>query len=188
MVSRTAAAKNRGQGLEIGGQRSGGTEPSTLAAFCLEAIARHNKPDAVSEKRGDEWVRISGEEFVRRVRHIALGLSDLGIHPGDRVALISENRPEWSIADLALLSIGAVTVPIYTTQAVDQIQFILTDSGARALMISGGKILKHAREGFEGMDQLEHVVVFETKSAAGVPRATTLESIEACGAVIARED
>ena len=194
-MSSAVAAKNRGQGSEAGGQRSEisgqrseGTEPSTLAALCLEAIARHNKPDAVSEKRGDEWARISSAEFGRRVRHIALGLSDLGIRAGDRVALISENRPEWSIADLAILSIGAVTVPIYTTQAVDQIQFILTDSGARALMISGGKILKHAREGFAGMDQLEHVVVFDTKSAADVRRATTLETIEARGATIESED
>ena len=187
-MSSPAAAKDKGQRSEVGGQRSEGAEPSTLAGLCLEAIARHNKPDAVSEKRGDEWVRISSAEFVRRVRHIALGLSDLGINAGDRVALISENRPEWSIADLAILSIGAVTVPIYTTQAVDQIQFILTDSGARALMISGGKILKHARQGFDGMNQLEHVVVFDAKSAPGVERATTLESIEARGAAMERED
>ena len=187
-MSSAAAAESRGQRSEVGDPKLDGTEPSTLAALCLEAIARHNKPDAVSEKRGDEWVRISAEEFVRRVRHVALGLSDLGINAGDRVALISENRPEWSIADLAILSIGAVTVPIYTTQAVDQIQFILTDSGARALMISGGKILQHARPGFDGLDQLEHVVVFDTKSAAGVERATTLETIEARGAAIERED
>ena len=194
-MSSAAAAKNKGQRSEaagqrseISGQRSDGTEPSTLAGLCLEAIARHDKPDAVSEKRGDQWVRISSAEFVRRVRHIALGLSDLGIHAGDRVALISENRPEWSIADLAILSIGAVTVPIYTTQAVDQIRFILTDSGARALMISGGKILKHARPGFDGLDQLEHIVVFDSQSAPGVPRATTLESIKGRGAAMERED
>ena len=64
----------------------------------------------LKQDEGDEWVRISAAEFVRRVRHISLGLSDLGIRAGDRVALISENRPEWSIADLAILSIGAVTV------------------------------------------------------------------------------
>src|SRR5258708_1128069 len=159
-----------------------------MAGFGLERIARHNKPDAVSEKRGDQWVSISAEEFVRRVRRIALGLSELGIHPGDRVALISENRPEWSIADLAILSIGAITVPIYTTQAVDQIEFILTDSGARALMISGGRVLKHARAGFEGLRQLEYVIVFDAKSATGIDRATTLESIEARGATIEREE
>ena len=177
----SAVAKSRDQKSEVRGQTA------TLPGFCLEAIARHNKPDAVSEKRGDEWVSISATEFVERVRRIALGLNDLGIKAGDRIALISENRPEWSIADLAILSAGAVTVPLYTTQAVDQIEFILTDSGARALMISGGKVLKHARKGFEGLRQLEHVIVFDTKSVTGVDCARTLESIEARGATIERE-
>jgi long-chain acyl-CoA synthetase len=161
---------------------------STLPAVCLEAIARHDKPDAVSEKRDGQWVRISAAEFVRRVRHIALGLADLGINARDRVALISENRPEWSIADLAILSAGAITVPIYTTQSIDQIQFILRDCGARALLVSGGRVLKHARKGFEELGQLEHVVVFDSESARGLPGATTLESIEARGAAIDRED
>ena len=161
---------------------------STLPAVCLEAIRRHDKPDAVSEKRDGEWVRISAAEFVRRVRHIALGLAEMGIHPRDRVALISENRPEWSIADLAILSAGAVTVPIYTTQSIDQIQFILRDCGARALLVSGGRVLKHARKGFDGLPQLEHVVVFDSESARDLEQATSLESIEARGAAIDRED
>ena len=158
--------------------------PSTLAGVCLQAIARHDKPDAVSEKRHDQWVRISAAEFCRRVRHIALGLADLGIRSQDRVALISENRPEWSIADLAILSVGAVTVPIYTTQSIDQIKFILEDSGTRALLISGGRVLKHARQGFAGVQQLEHVVVFDSEAARGLDGATALESVEARGAAI----
>lgn len=160
---------------------------SSLPAFSLEAIARHNKPDTVSEKRGGQWIHVSALEFVRRVRHIALGLAELGIRAEDRVALISENRPEWSIADLAILSTGAVTVPIYTTQSIDQIEYILKDSGARALLISGGRVLKHALKGFEKAEQLEHVVVFDTDSAQHVERATTLESIESRGAAIERE-
>jgi long-chain acyl-CoA synthetase len=151
-------------------------------------MAWHNKPDAVSEKRDGKWLRIPATEFVRRVRHIALGLSSLGIQSGDRVALISENRPEWSIVDLAILSVGAVTVPIYTTQSIDQIQFILEDSGTRALMISGGRVLKHARQGFEGLDQLEYVVVFDPEATQGLERATSLESVEARGAAIEREN
>jgi long-chain acyl-CoA synthetase len=162
--------------------------PSTLAGVCLQAIARHDKADAVSEKRQGEWVHISSAEFVRRVRHVALGLVDLGIRQKDRVALISENRPEWSIADLAILSIGAVTVPIYTTQSVEQIQFILEDSGARALLISGGRVLKHALPGFSAVPQLEHLVVFDAETARGQERATPLESIEARGAEIERSD
>ena len=160
----------------------------TLPSLCLEAITRHNKPNTVSEKRCGAWVRVSSDEFVRRVRHIALGLADLGIQPGDRVGLISENRPEWSIADLAVLSAGAVVVPIYTTQAPDQIRFILEDSGARALLISGGRILKHAREGFEGVDALKDIVIFDPKSVAGVRGGVTLESVESRGAEIDRQD
>jgi len=162
--------------------------PFTLTAMCLEAVARHNKPDTVSEKRGKEWVRISASEFVQRVRHIALGLADAGVRPQDRVALISENRPEWSLADLAILSFGAITVPLYTTQAVDQIEFILKDSGARALLVSGGRVLKHARKGFENLDHLEQVIVFDPEAAQGLPRARTLQSIEARGAAIEQDD
>jgi len=155
-----------------------------LAAVCLDAVTRHNKPDTVSEKRGGKWVHISAEEFTRRVRHIALGMADGGIRPQDRIALISENRPEWSLVDLAILSVGAVTVPLYTTQSVDQIEFILRDSGARALMISGGRILKHARKGFEQVKELEQVVVFDSEGAEGFAGATSLEAVEARGAEI----
>lgn len=162
--------------------------PPTLPGFCLEALLRHNKPDAVSEKRGREWVHISGVEFTRRVRLVALGLRDLGIQPGDRVGLISENRPEWSIVDLAILSAGAITVPIYTTQSVEQIRFILEDSAARALVISGDKILKHARPGFEGLDALQDVIVFDPKAVAGVSRSISLADVEARGARVERED
>jgi long-chain acyl-CoA synthetase len=156
----------------------------TLPAVCLDAIARHNKPDTVNEKRRDNWIQISAREFIDRVRHIALGLADAGIRPQDRVALISENRPEWSIVDLAILSVGAVTVPLYTTQSVEQIEFILRDSGARALMISGGRVLRHARKGFANVERLERVVVFDSEKAAGVEQATSLEQIEARGAAI----
>ncbi|HWH76327.1 MAG TPA: AMP-binding protein, partial [Candidatus Binatus sp.] len=126
---------------------------------------------------------MSAGEFIGRVRHVALGLADAGICAGDRIALISENRPEWSIVDLAILSAGAVTVPLYTTQSVDQIEYILRDSGARALMVSGGRVLKHARKGFEA-SHLEHVIVFDADSAGGLPGATSLAAIEGRGAEI----
>jgi len=187
-MSAVATAKVRGQRAEGRGRESETTIPATLPGFCLEAILRHNKSDTVSEKRGDTWVHISAAEFVRRVRHIALGLADLGIHAGDRVALMSENRPEWSIADLAILSAGAITVPIYTTQSVDQIRFILEDSAARSLMISGGRILKHARPGFEGIDRLQDVIIFDPKAVAGLSRSISLEEVESRGAAIDRND
>jgi long-chain acyl-CoA synthetase len=154
----------------------------TIPRVCLDAIRRHAKRDALNEKREGQWVHIAADLFIRRVRHLALGLAELGIKAGDRVALLSENRPEWSIADLAILSLGAINVPIYTTQAVDQVRYILEDSGTRAMFVSGRKTYKHARPGIEGVEQLEKIIFFDTEAAQGVARAQTLHDLEASGA------
>lgn len=154
---------------------------ATLPQVCLEAIRRHSKPDALNQKRGGEWLHISAEAFIARVRNVALGLAGLGIRAGDRVAVLSENRPEWSIADLAILSLGAVNVPIYTTQAVDQVHFILEDSGARAIFVSGRRVFKHARQGLQNIATLETIIFFDTDATSGLELATTLEEIERVG-------
>ncbi|HZH92001.1 MAG TPA: long-chain fatty acid--CoA ligase [Pyrinomonadaceae bacterium] len=156
--------------------------PQTLPGMCLEALRRHSKPDALNRKRGGEWEHISGEAVATRVRAVALGLSSLGVGAGDRVALLSENRPEWSIVDLAILSLGAVNVPIYTTQAVEQVRYILSDSRARVLFVSGKKVYRHARAGVEGYGRIERLVFFDAEDAAGQSGATTLEALEREGA------
>ncbi|MBK6722586.1 MAG: AMP-binding protein [Acidobacteria bacterium] len=89
----------------------------------------------------------------------------MGVKAGDRVAIISENRPEWSFVDLAILSLRAVNVPIYTTQAVEQIRFILENSGAKMLFISGKKLWKHAENAIQSVEQLEKLV-FLTSTAS----------------------
>jgi long-chain acyl-CoA synthetase len=154
---------------------------SSVPGLCLMAALKHGKQDALNHKVGSEWVNISGETFVERVRNVALGLAELGIKPGDRIALLSENRPEWSIADLAILSLGAINVPIYTTQAVDQIRYILTDSGARAIFISNSKLFKHASKALEGLDFLERIVFFDAPGGDPVERSSTLELLEKSG-------
>jgi long-chain acyl-CoA synthetase len=152
-----------------------------VPGLCLTAALKHGKQDALNHKIGSDWVNISAERFVERVRNVALGLADLGIKPGDRIALLSENRPEWSIADLAILSLGAINVPIYTTQAVDQIRYILTDSGTRAIFVSNKKLYRHAMEALEGLDFLEKIIFFDADAVADVPRSTTLDSLEQTG-------
>lgn len=154
---------------------------SSVPGLCLKAALKHGKPDALNHKIGNEWVNFSAEDFVDRVRNVTLGLAEMGVKPGDRIALLSENRPEWSIADFAILSLGAINVPIYTTQAVDQINYILTDSGTRAIFISNKKLFNHAAKGIEGLDFLEKIVFFEARSSEGVERATTLENLERIG-------
>ena len=135
--------------------------PQTLPHYCLESFRRNNKPDALCFKLGDEWQRIAGSEAIERVRRITLGLAAVGIKKGDRVAIISENRPEWSLTDLALLCLQAVNVPIYTTQAVDQIRYILENSGAKTLVISGKKLYKHALDAIKSVENLEKLIFFD---------------------------
>src|SRR5919199_4067000 len=162
-----------------------GVDPSSnsksLPALCLAGVREHRKPDALNHKRDGRWLRISAEECIERVRHVALGMVELGIKAGDRVALLSENRPDWSIVDLAILSLGAINVPIYTTQAVEQVRYILEDSGARLLFVSGRKVFKHARAGLEGIEGPERIIFFDEEAAENVERASTLAALEERG-------
>ena len=134
--------------------------PQTIPHFCLESFRRNNKRDALAFKIDDVWHYLSGVEVVEKVRQIAIGLSQLGVKAGDRIAIISENRPEWSLTDLAILSLKAVNVPIYTTQAVEQIRYILEDSGAKMLFVSGKKLLKHAEAAIQSVERIERLVFF----------------------------
>lgn len=154
---------------------------SSVPGLCLKAALKHGKQDALNHKLEGEWVNISADTFVERVRNVALGLAELGIKPGDRIALLSENRPEWSIADFAILSLGAINVPIYTTQAVDQIRFILTDSGARAIFVSNRKLFKHAAPALAGLDFLERIIFFDEQGLSDIERSTTLKALEDTG-------
>lgn len=156
--------------------------PQTVPHFCLESFRRHNKRDALSYKIDDVWFRLSGMDAIERIKRIALGLSRLGVKAGDRIAIISENRPEWSLTDLAILSLRAVNVPIYTTQAVDQIRYILEDSGAKMLFVSGKKLWKHAEEAVRSVERLERLVFFDEDSTPDHEgRSLTLSDVEAIG-------
>jgi long-chain acyl-CoA synthetase len=157
------------------------TSASSVPELCLTAALKHAKQDALNHKIGKEWINIPAEAFVERVRNVALGLAEFGIKPGDRIALLSENRPEWSIADLAILSLGAINVPIYTTQAVEQIRYILTDSGTRAIFVSHKKLFKHAAKALEGLDFLVRIIFFDGSGTEDIERSTTLELVEKSG-------
>ncbi|HMO80366.1 MAG TPA: long-chain fatty acid--CoA ligase [Pyrinomonadaceae bacterium] len=157
--------------------------PQTIPHFCIESFRRNSKPDALAFKIDDVWTRISGSEAVERIRLIALGLSRMGVRAGDRIAIISENRPEWSLTDLAILSLRAVNVPIYTTQAVDQVRYILENSGARMLFVSGQKLWKHAENAIRSVESLERLILFDPDFLpADDSRAMTLVDVEAKGA------
>ena len=156
------------------------TIAQTLPAYCIESFRRNNKPDALSYRTKQAWERLSGEKVIEKIKRLALGLSEMGVKKGDKVAIISENRPEWSITDLAVLSLGGVIVPIYTTQAVEQIRYILEDSDSKMLFVSGKKLWKHCEQAVQSVERLEKIVFFdETPEENG--RAVSLDSIEETG-------
>ena len=79
---------------------------------------------------------ISAREFVERIRDVGLGLGAIGMSAGDRVVLLSESRPEWLVLDFAILTAGAVTVPVYPTLSAEQVAFIIRDSEATLAVVS----------------------------------------------------
>jgi long-chain acyl-CoA synthetase len=163
--------------------------PQTIPHFCIESFLRNDKTDALAYKLDNAWQRISGREAVERIKRIALGLSALGVRAGDKIAVISENRPEWSLMDLAILSLRAVNVPIYTTQAVEQIRYILENSGAKMLCISGKKLYKHAEDAIRSVERLEKLICFDRDAMPeNDRRAVSLESVERQGEALAASE
>lgn len=154
----------------------------TIPHFCIESFRQNNKKDALAFKIDEVWNYIAGPDVIERVRRIALGLAALGVKAGDRIAIISENRPEWSLTDIAILSLRAVNVPIYTTQAVEQIRYILEDSGAKMLFVSGKKLLKHAENAIQSVERLEKLIFFDADAKSeNDSRALTLSEVESKG-------
>src|SRR5437868_1377581 len=167
-------------------ERSSSREASSVPSLVIAAVLRHNKTDALNYRADGKWHNIPAATFVERVENVALGLAGLGIRPGDRIALLSENRPEWSIADLAILSLGAINVPIYTTQAVDQIDYILSDSGAHTTFISSRKLYKHAQPVL-ARRPLEYLIFFDPEVAEDVERGIDLSTLEQRGSELAQQ-
>lgn len=102
----------------------------------LLAVCKSRRERVMLQRQALGWVPISSAEVYRNVVGVARALESWGIGRGDRVAILSENRPEWTIADFAALALGAVTVPIYSTQTADQTSYVLNDSGARVIAVS----------------------------------------------------
>jgi len=120
------------------------------------------KTDQLLYKERGTWHGIATGDLCDTIRDQALGLRALGIGPGDRVAILSENRPEWTATDYAILSAGAVTVPIYPTLQPDQVAYILKDSGARALFVSTAAQLGKTQAVRPALAGLAEVVIFDT--------------------------
>lgn len=124
------------------------------------ALRENARPDAYYfKKRGGDWTPISHQELAERVEAIALGLYALGVQRGDLVGLLSENRLEWILADLAILSLGAADVPIYPNQTRAHTEYILNDCQTQYLFISAQQ--SHKILSIKDNIKVKHIFVFE---------------------------
>ena len=147
---------------ESGAEQMNG-EPRTINELFNIAVERFRGDEFVRFKRDGVWQSLSFDDIAAQVRVLAAGLRATGISPGDRLAIWSENRPEWNAVDLASLAVGAVDVPIYTTQARDQVEYILSDSQARAIFVSAA-FLEPALELMARVPTLEFVIAIDEVS------------------------
>ncbi len=147
----------------------------TINDLFFTIVERHSD-EVMLYKREQKWTRVSSRELYRDVVGVARALASWGIAQGDRVAILSENRPEWAIADFATLAMGAATVPVYATLTPEQTLHILRDSGARIVFVSTESQLKKIRS-IQDQCGLEKIVVMDNVAAEGViPMAPLLRS------------
>lgn len=140
-------------------------ESPTLAGMALAAATAHAGA-ALREKREGAWSDTSYPDLGAAVEQVARGLIGLGIEHGDRVAILSETRPEWTVADLGALCAGAVVVPIYQTNSPEEVRYVLEHSGARLVFCEDDQQIAKVEEVRAACPRLEHVLTL-TGSAAG---------------------
>jgi len=134
--------------------------PNLVAMFFTRAGEKGQAPFLWAKTQG-QWRSISWREAAERVASLAAALKGIGLNAGDRVMLVSENRPEWLISDLAIMAAGCVTVPAYTTNTERDHQHILDDSGARAVIVSTQKLAKNLLPAAIRSSACEHVIGIE---------------------------
>lgn len=160
-------------------------EPRTINDLFKQSLEKFASNVVMRFRRDKKWYDITGAELRERVWNVAVALHREGVAPGDRIALLAESCPEWSLTDYAILANGAVNVPIYPTQTVDQVAYILRDSGARTLFVSNTKLLKRIRpalDSFKAKERPRIILFEEPKDGAIEDGATTLAALERIGA------
>jgi long-chain acyl-CoA synthetase len=151
-------------------------DPGTLTELFFTAAERFDKRDAYLVKTDGTYRPISHRQIVERVRHAALGLRDMGIGRGARVAIVSETRVEWAIADYACLTTGLTDVPIYPSLPPDQVLYILRNSGAVAAFVSSRDQAKKIQSIRAQIPELRAVISFEPAGGASDMTLFDLES------------
>ncbi len=160
------------------------TPAGTVATLVLDAAARHAEATAMRSPVAGEWQRSSYAQLGSDVRAIAKGLIGLGVEAGDRVAILSNTRAEWTLADFGAICAGAVVVPVYQTNSPEECEYVLDHSGAAAIFCEDDGQLAKLAEIRAALPALRHVIRFEGADGD----AMTLDELLAAGAQVSDAD
>jgi long-chain acyl-CoA synthetase len=151
---------------------------ATLPQLFVNTVRAYPKDDLMLVKKEGQYTPISTREFSDAVRDLCLGLNSLGLRAGDKLCLLAENRPEWTMTDLATLCAGGLTVPIYTTLVPEQVRYIIDDSDATVVVVSNADHWKKIEPIRARLDKVRHYVMIDGPAPAGV---VTLQELRAKG-------
>src|SRR5215468_7837788 len=136
-----------------------GAEVTTLVELFRRAVSRER--NLLNYKKDGRWRQVSSRELESQVRAVAMGLHSLDARVGDRVGILSENRVEWTIADLGVINCGALDAPIYATQSPRQVAYILNDAGVEVLFISNQAQYDRVSDALVNCPKLRVIVSFD---------------------------
>ncbi|HXZ02464.1 MAG TPA: long-chain fatty acid--CoA ligase [Stellaceae bacterium] len=164
------------------------TCPNLAAMFFEQAAAKGDRP-FLWAKRDGVYKAVSWRAAAEQVRVLARGLRSLGVARGDRVGLVAENRPEWTIADLAIMTAGAITVPAYTTHTVEDHRHVLSNSGARAVIISTAALAHRVMPAADQISTIAAIITMEPLTRGQLSHAEVYSWAEvmARGAALAED-
>src|SRR3954451_20067958 len=152
---------------------------ATIADLIGRAAKRFAERGAIRHKAEGEWRDVSYAELGEAVSEVGRGLIDLGVQPGDRVALLCTTRPEWTHVDFGVASAGGVVVPIYPTNSAEECEWVAGDSGSRVLVCEAARQPAKVRAVQERRPDLETIVVIDP--AGDTDGAVPLEEVRARG-------
>jgi len=155
----------------------------TLSQLLLNSVKSYPKDGFLLVKKQGAYAPISTSAFGDAVKFLSLGLRALGLSKGDKLIILSENRPEWTITDFACLCNGGITVPVYTTLVPEQVKYIINDSDAKIVVYSNPDQWKKLEEIKAQLPQVKHFITFEPEAPSGV---MTYREIQAQGKTVAQ--
>src|SRR4051795_5055357 len=157
------------------------TGSRTMADLIALAGRKHADRPAIKHKVGDEWVDVPYKDMAEKVKHVSLGLVDLGIQPGDKVSILSNTRPEWTYACFGILGAAATCVSIYQTNSPEECHYVLNHSESRAVFVEDAEQLEKIREIEDDLPALEFVIVMAPEEDLDIGGAITLDDIRERG-------